>query len=56
MNFFFILQVVANIPFNISTDIIEQLLPMGDLFSEVVLLLQVLSIRGLYISTVLGLL
>lgn len=33
-------KVVANIPFNISTDIIEQLLPMGDLFSEVVLLLQ----------------
>lgn len=36
------LQVVSNIPFNISTDIIKQLLPMGDIFSEVVLLLQVL--------------
>ena len=35
------LQVVANIPFNISTDIVKQLLPMGDIFSEVVLLLQV---------------
>ncbi|KAK9076473.1 hypothetical protein SSX86_004807 [Deinandra increscens subsp. villosa] len=33
-------KVVANIPFNISTDIIKQLLPMGDTFSEVVLLLQ----------------
>lgn len=35
------LQVVANIPFNISTDIVKLLLPMGDIFSEVVLLLQV---------------
>lgn len=35
------MQVVANIPFNISTDVIKQLLPMGDIFSEVVLLLQV---------------
>lgn len=34
-------QVVANIPFNISTDILKQLLPMGDLISQVVLLLQV---------------
>ncbi|GMN37230.1 hypothetical protein TIFTF001_042593 [Ficus carica] len=33
-------KVVANIPFNISTDIVKQLLPMGDIFSEVVLLLQ----------------
>ncbi|KAL8208004.1 hypothetical protein R6Q57_007416 [Mikania cordata] len=33
-------KVVANIPFNISKDIIKQLLPMGDIFSEVVLLLQ----------------
>lgn len=33
-------KVVSNIPFNISTDIIKQLLPMGDIFSEVVLLLQ----------------
>ncbi|XP_044494744.1 ribosomal RNA small subunit methyltransferase, chloroplastic isoform X1 [Mangifera indica] len=33
-------KVVANIPFNISTDVIKQLLPMGDIFSEVVLLLQ----------------
>lgn len=32
---------VANIPFNISTNVIKQLLPMGDIFSEVVLLLQV---------------
>lgn len=37
----FCLQVVANIPFNISTDVVKQLLPMGDIFSEVVLLLQV---------------
>jgi len=35
------LQVVANIPFNISTDVIKLFLPMGDIFSEVVLLLQV---------------
>lgn len=33
-------KVVANIPFNISTDVIKLLLPMGDVFSEVVLLLQ----------------
>lgn len=33
-------KVVANIPFNISTDVVKQLLPMGDMFSEVVLLLQ----------------
>ncbi|KAF9600090.1 hypothetical protein IFM89_002563, partial [Coptis chinensis] len=34
------LQVVSNLPFNISTDVVKQLLPMGDIFSEVVLLLQ----------------
>ncbi|RAL46238.1 unnamed protein product [Cuscuta campestris] len=33
-------KVVANIPFNISTDVVKQLLPMGDIFTEVVLLLQ----------------
>ncbi|KAL5792497.1 hypothetical protein ACOSP7_001091 [Xanthoceras sorbifolium] len=33
-------KVVANIPFNISTDVVKQLLPMGEIFSEVVLLLQ----------------
>ncbi|KAF9668899.1 hypothetical protein SADUNF_Sadunf14G0051500 [Salix dunnii] len=33
-------KVVANIPFNISTDVIKLLLPMGDIFSEIVLLLQ----------------
>ncbi|KVH89137.1 Ribosomal RNA adenine methylase transferase [Cynara cardunculus var. scolymus] len=33
-------KVVANIPFNISTDVVKQLLPMGDVFSQVVLLLQ----------------
>ncbi|XP_047947704.1 ribosomal RNA small subunit methyltransferase, chloroplastic-like [Salvia hispanica] len=33
-------KVVANIPFNISTDVVKQLLPMGDIFSEVVLLIQ----------------
>ncbi|XAR54097.1 16S rRNA (adenine(1518)-N(6)/adenine(1519)-N(6))-dimethyltransferase [Bertholletia excelsa] len=33
-------KVVSNIPFNISTDVIKLLLPMGDIFSEVVLLLQ----------------
>ncbi|GFY90305.1 ribosomal RNA adenine dimethylase family protein [Actinidia rufa] len=34
-------KVVSNIPFNISTDVVKLLLPMGDIFSEVVLLLQV---------------
>ncbi|KAL6569461.1 Ribosomal RNA small subunit methyltransferase, chloroplastic [Orobanche minor] len=33
-------KVVANIPFNISTDVVKQLLPMGDIFSDVILLLQ----------------
>ncbi|XP_077248603.1 ribosomal RNA adenine dimethylase family protein isoform X2 [Tasmannia lanceolata] len=33
-------KVVSNIPFNISTDVVKQLLPMGDIFSIVVLLLQ----------------
>lgn len=33
-------KVVANIPFNVSTDIVKLLLPMGDIISEVVLLLQ----------------
>ncbi|CAA2966802.1 ribosomal RNA small subunit methyltransferase, chloroplastic [Olea europaea subsp. europaea] len=33
-------KVVSNLPFNISTDVIKLLLPMGDIFSEVVLLLQ----------------
>ncbi|KAL6290212.1 hypothetical protein ACE6H2_007722 [Prunus campanulata] len=36
-------KVVANIPFNISTDVVKQLLPMGDIFSDVVLLLQILN-------------
>ncbi|XP_068634531.1 ribosomal RNA small subunit methyltransferase, chloroplastic isoform X3 [Aristolochia californica] len=34
------LLVVSNLPFNISTDVVKQLLPMGDIFSDVVLLLQ----------------
>ncbi|KAM0945419.1 putative 16S rRNA (adenine(1518)-N(6)/adenine(1519)-N(6))-dimethyltransferase [Dioscorea sansibarensis] len=33
-------KVVGNIPFNISTDVVKQLLPMGDIISDVVLLLQ----------------
>ncbi|KAJ0964129.1 hypothetical protein J5N97_029251 [Dioscorea zingiberensis] len=33
-------KVVSNIPFNISTDVVKQLLPMGDIISDVVLLLQ----------------
>ncbi|XP_073038511.1 ribosomal RNA small subunit methyltransferase, chloroplastic isoform X2 [Primulina eburnea] len=36
----FFAKVVANIPFNISTDVVKKLLPMGDIFSEVILLLQ----------------
>lgn len=42
-HFLFFLQVVSNLPFNISTEVIKQLLPMGDIFSDVVLLLQVSS-------------
>lgn len=42
-HFLFSLQVVSNLPFNISTEVIKQLLPMGDIFSDVVLLLQVSS-------------
>ncbi|XP_011628371.1 ribosomal RNA small subunit methyltransferase, chloroplastic isoform X2 [Amborella trichopoda] len=33
-------KVVANIPFNITTDVVKQLLPMGDILSQVVLLVQ----------------
>eukprot|EP01018_Ginkgo_biloba_P016830 Gb_34282 [translate_table: standard] len=33
-------KVVSNLPFNITTDVIKLLLPMGDIFSHVVLLLQ----------------
>jgi 16S rRNA A1518/A1519 N6-dimethyltransferase RsmA/KsgA/DIM1 with predicted DNA glycosylase/AP lyase activity len=36
-----LMQVVSNLPFNISTDVVKLLLPMGDIFSKVVLLLQV---------------
>lgn len=43
------LQVVANIPFNISTDVVKELLPMGDIFSAVVLLLQVGPVFFLYV-------
>ena len=35
------MQVVANLPFNITTDVIRRLLPVGDLISTVVLMLQV---------------
>ncbi|XP_020585113.1 ribosomal RNA small subunit methyltransferase, chloroplastic isoform X3 [Phalaenopsis equestris] len=33
-------KVVSNLPFNISTAVVKQLLPMGDLFSDVIILLQ----------------
>ncbi|XP_054784669.1 ribosomal RNA small subunit methyltransferase, chloroplastic [Prosopis cineraria] len=33
-------KVVSNLPFNVSTDVIKLLLPMGDIISELVLLLQ----------------
>ncbi|KAH7849192.1 hypothetical protein Vadar_014354 [Vaccinium darrowii] len=33
-------KVVSNLPFNITTDVVKLLLPMGDIFSDVVLLLQ----------------
>lgn len=42
------LQVVSNIPFNISTDVVKQILPLGDIISEVVLLLQVLLVMSLF--------
>ncbi|KAG6431001.1 hypothetical protein SASPL_109076 [Salvia splendens] len=35
-------KVVANLPFNISTDVVKQLLPMGDIFSEVSVICSVL--------------
>jgi 16S rRNA A1518/A1519 N6-dimethyltransferase RsmA/KsgA/DIM1 with predicted DNA glycosylase/AP lyase activity len=35
------LQVVSNLPFNVSTEVVRLLLPMGDVFSVVVLMLQV---------------
>ncbi|EFJ07276.1 hypothetical protein SELMODRAFT_133904 [Selaginella moellendorffii] len=35
-----LVKVVSNLPFNITTDVVKKLLPMGDLFSNVVLLLQ----------------
>lgn len=44
-------KVVANIPFNISTDVIKLLLPMGDIFSEVVLLLQEETALRLVVSS-----
>ncbi|XP_020219349.1 ribosomal RNA small subunit methyltransferase, chloroplastic [Cajanus cajan] len=44
-------KVVANIPFNISTDVIKLLLPMGDIFSEVVLLLQEETAMRLVVSS-----
>lgn len=34
------LQVVSNLPFNVSTEVVKLLLPMGDVFSVMVLLLQ----------------
>ncbi|CAN6903485.1 unnamed protein product [Brassica oleracea] len=37
---FALAKVVSNLPFNISTDVVKLLLPMGDIFSHVVLLLQ----------------
>lgn len=33
-------QVVANLPYNITTDTLKRLLPMGNTFSTVVLLVQ----------------
>jgi 16S rRNA A1518/A1519 N6-dimethyltransferase RsmA/KsgA/DIM1 with predicted DNA glycosylase/AP lyase activity len=34
-------KVVSNLPFNVSTEVVKLLLPMGDVFSVMVLLLQV---------------
>ncbi|KAL6848338.1 hypothetical protein ACP4OV_021632 [Aristida adscensionis] len=33
-------KVVSNLPFNVSTEVVKLLLPMGDVFSDVVLMLQ----------------
>lgn len=35
------LQVIANLPFNITTQVVKQLLPLGCTFSHIILLLQV---------------
>lgn len=40
LNYGQIAKVVSNLPFNIATDVLKLLLPMGDIFSHVVLLLQ----------------
>ena len=34
-------KVVANLPFNITTDVLKRLLPLGDVVSELFLMLQV---------------
>lgn len=33
-------KVVSNLPFNVSTEVVKQILPMGDVFSVMVLMLQ----------------
>lgn len=35
-------KVVANLPFNITTDVLKLLLPLGDVIEELFLMLQVL--------------
>lgn len=37
-------KVVANLPFNITTDVLKLLLPLGDVITEVFVMLQVESI------------
>ena len=37
-------KVVANLPFNITTDVLKLLLPLGDVISEIFVMLQVQQI------------
>lgn len=39
----YFLQVIANLPFNITTQVVKKLLPLGSTFSHIILLLQVLT-------------
>jgi 16S rRNA A1518/A1519 N6-dimethyltransferase RsmA/KsgA/DIM1 with predicted DNA glycosylase/AP lyase activity len=42
-------KVIANLPFNITTQVVKKLLPLGNTFSHVVLLLQVQSFALLFL-------
>ena len=40
-------KVVANLPFNITTDVLKLLLPLGDVISEIFVMLQVIYLQEL---------